>query len=46
MEDKKEIIRLRLFALVVILVYGFGTYIVYKSNPDMNSLYKAVVLKH
>lgn len=46
MEDKKEIIRLRLFALVVILVYVFGTYIVYKSNPDINSLYKAVVLKH
>lgn len=46
MEDKKEIIRLRLFALVVILVYGFGSYIIYKSNPDMNSLYKAVVLKH
>ena len=46
MEDKKEIIRLRLFALVVILAYGFGSYIVYKSNPDMNSLYKAVVLKH
>ena len=46
MEDKKEIIRLRLFALVVILVYGFGSYMIYKSNPDMNSLYKAVVLKH
>ena len=46
MEDKKEIIRLRLFALVVILLYGFGSYMIYKSNPDMNSLYKAVVLKH
>lgn len=46
MEDKKEIIKLRLFALVVILVYGFGSYMIYKSNPDMNSLYKAVVLKH
>lgn len=46
MEDKKEIIRVRLFALVVILLYGFGSYVIYKSNPDMNSLYKAVVLKH
>jgi len=46
MEDKKEIVRLRLFALVVILLYGFGSYVIYKSNPDMNSLYKAVVLKH
>ena len=46
MEDKKEIIKLRLFALGVILIYGFGSCIIYKSNPDMNSLYKAVVLKH
>lgn len=46
MEDKKEIVRLRLFALVVILLYGFGSYVIYKSNLDMNSLYKAVVLKH
>ncbi len=46
MEERKEIIKLRLFALGVILVYALGTYIVYKSNPDMNSLYKAVVLKH
>ena len=46
MEERKEIIKLRLFALVVILVYGFGSYIIYKSNPDMNSLYKAVILKH
>lgn len=46
MENKREIIKLRLFALGVILVYVFGVYVVYKSNPDMNSLYKAVVLKH
>lgn len=46
MEERKEIIKLRLFTLGVILVYAFSTYIVYKSNPDMNSLYKAVVLKH
>ena len=46
MEDKKEIVKLRLFALVVILLYGFGSYVIYKSNPDMNSLYKAIVLKH
>ena len=46
MEERKEIIKLRLFALVVILVYGFSSYIIYKNNPDMNSLYKAVVLKH
>ena len=46
MEERKEIMKLRLFALGVILVYAFGSYIVYKSNPDMNSLYKAVILKH
>lgn len=46
MEDKKEIVKLRLFALGVILVYVFGTYIVYKSNSDMNSLHRAVLLKH
>lgn len=46
MEDKKEIIRLRLFALGVILIYVLGSCIIYKSNPDMNSLYKAVILKH
>lgn len=46
MEERKEVIKLRLFALVVILLYAFGSYIIYKSNPDMNSLYKAVVLKH
>ena len=46
MEERKEVIKLRLFALVVILTYALGSYIVYKSNPDINSLYKAVILKH
>lgn len=46
MEDKKEIIRLRLFALGVILIYAFGVYVVYKSDPDMNSLHRAILLKH
>lgn len=30
MEERKEVIKLRLFAFGVILVYALGTYIVYK----------------
>ena len=46
MEDKKEILKLRLFALAVILAFSLGAFIVYKNNSHTDHTTKMMLLRH
>lgn len=37
MEERKELFKLRLFALGIILVFSFSSYIMYKNKPNDNT---------